>query len=164
MVSFDSANGAGTSVAHVRSGGEDINWEALTAKLPVGRDTGSALRRSELFDRFDSNKNGYLSLAEVDRALRDVMGLDSMYSSKPVLIRAFQAAKDANRTTKSKATRKDDYVERDEFRLLLGLSQPLRIRTGRRQLLALHRIHCGVKRCRLHQPTQFTCASTLNYM
>ena len=26
-----------------------------------------------------------LSLAEVDKAMRDVMGLDSMYSSKPVL-------------------------------------------------------------------------------
>lgn len=63
-----------------------------------------------------------LSLAEVDKAVRDVLGLDSLYSAKPVLIRAFQAAKDTSkgkkRPTRSGLSR-DDYVEKDEFRLLL---------------------------------------------
>lgn len=118
-LSVDSLNGAGSSVAVARSGGDDIDWAAITAKLPTGKDTASALRRAALFDRFDVNGNGVLSLAEVDKALRDVMGLDSVYSSKPVLMRAFNAARDVNRSNKPKKTRKDDYVERDEFRVLL---------------------------------------------
>jgi len=76
------------------------------------------------FKRFDVNSNGVLSLAEVDKAVRDVLGLDSLYSAKPALMRAFQAAKDANKEkAKKRPTRaglsRDDYVERDEFRLLL---------------------------------------------
>ena len=100
---------------------DDIDWSALTAKLPTGRDTAATLRRAELFDRFDINGNGVLSLAEVDKAMRDVMGLDSVYSSKPVIMRAFQAARDHNGHKKTTAKRKgaDDYVERDEFRTLL---------------------------------------------
>ena len=38
-----------------------------------------------------------MSLSEVDAAIRDVMALDSLYTAKPVLMRAFQAAKDTHR-------------------------------------------------------------------
>ena len=95
----------------------DIDWSAITAKLPVGRDTASSMRRAELFERFDVNKNGVLSLGEADRAIREVMGFDTL--SKAVLMRAFNAARDANKSKKPKRKRKDDYVERDEFRVLL---------------------------------------------
>ncbi len=65
---------------------------------------------------FDVNGNGYLSLAEIDKGMRDVVRLPVLFELKPVLMRAFMAAK-----TKSKARSKygDDYVTPSEFRWLL---------------------------------------------
>lgn len=62
------------------------------------------------------NGNGYLSLAEVDKGMRDVVQLPILFQLKPVLMRAFQAAK-----TKVKAKTKygDDYVTKGEYRFLL---------------------------------------------
>ena len=62
------------------------------------------------------NGNGLLSLAEVDKGMKDVIKLPQLFDAKPVLIRAFNAAK-----TKSKATSKhsDDYVSKSEYRHLL---------------------------------------------
>ena len=124
-------------------GATDIDWKALTAKLPTGRDAESKARRKALFGRFDFNGNGYLSLAEVDKAVRDELGSAELFSSKvrvrtcilpttpcpspflpspahfssqPVLMRAFQAAKGAAKTA---STLGADYVEYPEFRLLL---------------------------------------------
>ena len=39
------------------------------------------------------NNNGLLSLAEVDKGMRDVVKLPALFKLKPVLMRAFQAAK-----------------------------------------------------------------------
>ena len=39
------------------------------------------------------NGNGYLSLAEVDKGLRDVVKIPTIFDVKPVIMRAFQAAK-----------------------------------------------------------------------
>ena len=75
---------------------DGFDWLVLTAKLPTGRDTASALQRGELFFRFDKHQHGVLTLAEVEMALRYVLGLESMYSAKPVIQRAFQAAKDVS--------------------------------------------------------------------
>ena len=55
-------------------------------------------------------------MAEIDKGLRDVLRLDEVFNSKPVIIRAFQAAKNA---VKNKKKYGDDYVDRSEFRLLL---------------------------------------------
>lgn len=62
------------------------------------------------------NGNGYLSLAEVDKGMRDVVKLPILFQLKPVMMRAFQAAK-----TKVKAKTKygDDYVTKGEYRFLL---------------------------------------------
>lgn len=37
----------------------------------------------------DMNGNGYLSLAEVDKGMRDVIRLPTLFELKPVLMRAF---------------------------------------------------------------------------
>ena len=60
--------------------------------------------------------NGYLSLAEVDKGLHETCGLDGVYSCKPAIIRAFNAAKGLK---KGAGGRDDDYVSRIEFRMLL---------------------------------------------
>lgn len=72
-----------------------------------------------LYEGFDPNGNGYLSLAEVrvHKGCRDVLGLPEIYENKPVMMRAF-AAKGAN-NAKSKSELGQHYIERSEFRLLL---------------------------------------------
>jgi hypothetical protein len=46
-----------------------------------------------MFIAFDPNANGYLSLAEVDKGVRDVLECEELFDAKPAIMRAFQAAK-----------------------------------------------------------------------
>ena len=63
------------------------------------------------------NGNGYLSLAEVDKGMRDIIQLPTLFAAKPVLMRAFTAAKTK---MKSKSAVADDYVTKGtEFRYML---------------------------------------------
>lgn len=73
-------------------------------------------KASEYWPYFDVNGNGYLSLAEVDKGVRDVIQLPELFELKPVLIRAFTAAR-----TKLKASTQygDDYVSKAEFKYLI---------------------------------------------
>ena len=64
----------------------------------------------ELWFRNDVNGNGYLSLAEVDKGVRDVLQCDRLFHTKPVLIRAFESAKGCDAT--SGATYGHEYVGR----------------------------------------------------
>ena len=107
------ASGFGAALA----GSKNVDWKALSGKLPAGRDGASTARRKALFGKFDVNGNGYLSLAEVDKAIRDVLKSPALFASKPVVMRAFQAARRANGKADGHA---GDYVERSEFRLLLS--------------------------------------------
>ncbi len=43
----------------------DIDWESINEKLPYQRTPEEKAKRRELFNQFDPNGNGYLSLAEV---------------------------------------------------------------------------------------------------
>ena len=96
-------------------GAADVDFAALSNKLPTGRDPESTAQRKALFRRFDVNGNGFLSLAEVDKAVGDAIGDEYLASSKPVIARAFAAAKDMGSDPHSNS----DYVEKSEFRLLL---------------------------------------------
>ena len=69
-----------------------------------------------MWKSFDVNGNGFLSLAEVDKGFADVVKLPKLFAIKPVLIRAFNRAKDM---VKSKSKYGDDYVSKGEFRFLL---------------------------------------------
>ena len=63
------------------------------------------------------NGNGYLSLAEVDKGMRDIIQLPTLFAAKPVLMRAFTAAKTK---MKSKSAIADDYITKcTEFRYML---------------------------------------------
>jgi hypothetical protein len=55
------------------------------------------------------NNNGYLSLAEIDKGMRDVVGIPILFNLKPVLMRAFQSAKNK---LPAKNKHGDDYVSR----------------------------------------------------
>ena len=52
-------------------------------------------RRKAMFRQFDPNGNGYLSLAEIEKGVRDVLAIDEMFDAKPAIIRAFNSAKNA---------------------------------------------------------------------
>ena len=65
----------------------------------------------------DVNSNGYISLAETDKGLRDVIRIPAIFDTKPVIIRAFNAAKNA---LKAKSSHGDDYVSKAEFIYLIS--------------------------------------------
>merc|ERR1711925_67615 len=97
---------------------QPVDWSAVTAKLPSkkanepGGEEQKA-QRKKMFSEFDPNGNGVLSLAEVEKGIRDVIQIDNIFDAKPAIMRAFQIAKNC---TKSSRTSGDDYIEFKEFR------------------------------------------------
>eukprot|EP00994_Dinema_validum_P004470 NODE_2522_length_682_cov_69.417062_g2064_i0.p1 GENE.NODE_2522_length_682_cov_69.417062_g2064_i0~~NODE_2522_length_682_cov_69.417062_g2064_i0.p1 ORF type:complete len:198 (+),score=82.26 NODE_2522_length_682_cov_69.417062_g2064_i0:58-594(+) len=94
-----------------------VNWEELRQKLPAEKTPDQKAQRMKLFDSMDGNGTGKLSLAEIDKGVRDVLQLDEVFDAKPVIMRAYQAARAVG--NKRGRCEDDDYVERAEFRLLL---------------------------------------------
>ena len=68
---------------------ENIDWATLNSKLPYKKNDEEYQKRSEIWESIDVNGNGYLSLAEVDKGLRDVLQLDEIFDCKPAIMRAF---------------------------------------------------------------------------
>lgn len=92
-----------------------IDWKELRDKLPIQHTPEQKALRKQIFSLFDPNGNRLLSLAEIDKGVRDILDLPLMFSSKPVMMRAYQAAK-------GKSKRKNnhpDFVQFCEFRVLL---------------------------------------------
>ena len=95
-----------------------IDWAMIAQKMPMKKTPEEKKKRMELYKQFDPNGNGYLSLAEVDKGCRDVLGLYDIFDAKPVIMRAFQAAKGANDSKNKKGSHGPDFIEKCEFRLL----------------------------------------------
>ena len=95
---------------------KNYDWDKLISSLPIQKTKEDRQKRKEIWKSIDINGNGYVSLAEFDKGVRDVLKLPNIFNLKKVLMRAFQAAR-----TKQKAKTKysDDYVEWMEFRILL---------------------------------------------
>ena len=93
-----------------------IDWDAIREALPILKNKEEWERRNQLWDSIDVNGNGYVSLAELDKGLRDAVGNQQLFDCKPAIIRAHQAAKNKVKTGKSHGP---DYVERAEFRVVL---------------------------------------------
>ena len=93
-----------------------VNWVLIKKKLCVERDEAGIAKRTKMFNAFDGNGNGYLSLAELDRGIRDVLNCQEVFQVKAVIMRAYQAAKNMGRT---RSKHSEDYVERNEFRVFL---------------------------------------------
>jgi len=99
-----------------------INWTEINNKLPTGKSAEEKTRRKKMFREFD-NGNGVLSLAETDKAIRDVLKIDDIFDAKPAIMRAFQIAKKRDGGSK-RGDLGDDYIEWKEFRFfLLSLRQ-----------------------------------------
>ena len=93
-----------------------IDWAKINKKLPIDRKLKP--ERKRLFRSFDPNGNGILSLAEVDKSIRDVLRIDNMFNCKPAIMRAFQIAKDVTKSKRPDGVG-DDYIEFKEFRFEL---------------------------------------------
>ena len=93
-------------------------WEELHDKLPWRLTEDQKQKRLEIWRLIDKNSNGMLSLAEVDLGMRDVIKLPALFALKPVLLRAFTAAKNKVKSA-SKKNKSDDYLSKAEFRILL---------------------------------------------
>eukprot|EP00760_Papus_ankaliazontas_P015515 PhM_4_TR16559/c0_g1_i1/m.101241 len=92
-----------------------VNWAEINAKLPVEKTPEQKSQRMALFSKFDPNGNGFLSLAETDKGIRDVLGLDGVFDCKPAIMRAFQSAKKID----TRSAGNDDYIQKNEFRMFL---------------------------------------------
>ena len=115
--SSPSRGGAKRSASKPFSAGlSQESWQALALQLPTGRSEAERVKRKQMFNSFDCNGNGYLSLAEVQKGVRDVLQSDALFDAKPAIMRAFQAAKNAVDTKTSLGV---DFIERAEFRALL---------------------------------------------
>ena len=97
----------------------DKIWDELHDKLPWHLTEEQRQKRIKIWSSIDVNGNGILSLAEIDKGMRDVVQLPALFELKPVLIRAFTAAKNKVKSKVKKSYNEDDYVSKGEFRVLL---------------------------------------------
>ena len=95
---------------------KNYDWDSLLSRLPIKKTEEDRKKRRELWNQIDINGNNYISLAEFDKGLRDVLQLPDIFKLKKVSLRAFQAAKTA---VKSSSKYGDDYVGWLEFRIIL---------------------------------------------
>lgn len=87
-------------------------YNGVKQKLPSDRSNASAEIRKSLFNKWDVNGNGKLSLAEIDKACREQLKLDKVTSNlEPILIRAYYATIDKHD--------EDGLIEISQFRSLL---------------------------------------------
>jgi len=110
-----------------------ITLELLEEKLPFDMTQKSKKIRKKLFRQADGNGNGILSLAEIDKMVRDELGVGDIGPSgiSAVLIRAYQVARNYGKGKDmtqvvgmkaalmlKKANLKESTVDRREFRVL----------------------------------------------
>eukprot|EP01091_Cochliopodium_minus_P013562 TRINITY_DN4397_c0_g1_i1.p1 TRINITY_DN4397_c0_g1~~TRINITY_DN4397_c0_g1_i1.p1 ORF type:complete len:189 (-),score=59.48 TRINITY_DN4397_c0_g1_i1:78-644(-) len=95
----------------------NIDYNKIRNVLALDKTEEARKQRIKLWNQFDVNGNNILSLAEVDKGVRDALNLPELFKVKPVIMRAFQAAKNAVKNTEKKSN--DEYIEKSEFRILL---------------------------------------------
>merc|ERR1711962_1412620 len=93
-----------------------VDWERINSRLPYLRTEEEKEKRKKMWEAIDANDNGYVSLAEVTRGVRDVIDVDDLFDSRPAINRAFHHTRKAAKSTRSHG---DDFLERKEFRLFL---------------------------------------------
>ena len=61
-------------------------------QIPLDASPESIAKRKKIFRDFDVNGNNWLSLAEIDKGLRDILNFPEVFDAKPVIMRAYQAS------------------------------------------------------------------------
>eukprot|EP00091_Calanus_sinicus_P015337 TRINITY_DN3347_c0_g1_i1.p1 TRINITY_DN3347_c0_g1~~TRINITY_DN3347_c0_g1_i1.p1 ORF type:complete len:185 (+),score=56.90 TRINITY_DN3347_c0_g1_i1:304-858(+) len=94
----------------------DIDWVDVNKKLPYKRTEEEKNKRKQLWSCIDINGNGYVSLAEITKGIRDVINIEDLFDCRPAINRAFHFSRDVHTSSDSHG---DDYLEFREFRLFL---------------------------------------------
>merc|ERR1711962_1749986 len=66
-----------------------VDWERINSRLPYLRNEEDKKRRKNMGEAIDINGNGYVSLAEITKGVRDVIGVDDLFDSRPAINRSF---------------------------------------------------------------------------
>lgn len=90
--------------------------EQAMRDLPVGKDPASTAQRKRLFRQADLSGNGIVSLAECDRLIVAVLRITGVKDMKPVINRAFHAARDI---VPAVGAISPHYIDFHEFRYFL---------------------------------------------
>lgn len=97
----------------------DVNWADVAKQLPTSKtDDDEKQQRAALWTIFDANGNGYVSLAEADKGIRDGIDNKELFKAKPAILRAFQFAKNYSKTQINDKYG-PDYISKQEFRIFL---------------------------------------------
>ena len=71
---------------------KNYDWDKFLESLPIKKTAEDRAKRKKMWSAIDMNGNGYVSLAEFDRGVRDVLNLPKIFTLKKVLMRAYQTA------------------------------------------------------------------------
>jgi len=93
----------------------DIDWEEINAKLPYARTEDDFGARKEMWDGIDVNANGYVSLAEVTKGVRDVIAVEDLFDCIPAINRSFHYCKGIS----GEGNFGEEFLEFREFRTFL---------------------------------------------
>merc|ERR1711892_1177953 len=94
----------------------EIDWVQVNSRLPYKRNQEEKEKRKQLWSQIDINGNGYVSLAEITKGIRDVINIGDLFDYRPAINRAFHFSRDVHTSAN---THGDDYLEFREFRLFL---------------------------------------------
>ena len=100
----------------MQSNYNNYDWDSLISKMPIKKTLEDRKKRKELWNKIDINGNNFVSLAEFDKGVRDVLNLPDIFKLKKVILRAFKAAKNK---VKSSSKYGDEFVGWLEFRIIL---------------------------------------------
>lgn len=84
--------------------------------LPDTLSANSEKMAFELFDKIDINHNGYASLAEVDKGLKEILQVPDLPGLHTMLLKSFDMARVVKQ---SEEPRENDYITKDEFIYML---------------------------------------------
>merc|ERR1712062_657055 len=101
---------------HSKQPNMSVPWETINEKLPFQRKKEAYEKRKSLWTQFDVNGNGFLSLAEVTKGIRDVIAVDELFDAIPAINRSFHHVKNVSKTPNDHGP---DFIEFREFRLFL---------------------------------------------
>ena len=105
-----------STTAHSRD--HSAKWAVLREKLPRNRTQVDQERRVKLFREFDPNNSGFLSCEECAKGCKDVLHLDSLTTTLPILVnRAFAGT--ITRRTQDNTAHDPHRIDTADFRLFL---------------------------------------------
>lgn len=95
-----------------------VDWTTINSRLPHEKGEEGRKRRKLMWESIDVNGNGYVSLAEITKGVRDVIAVGDLMDAVPAINRAFHHARKISKVANKHG---EDYLEFSEFRTFLLL-------------------------------------------